>query len=35
MLKEFKAFMMKGNVLDLAIAVVFGAAFCYYFFPRG
>ena len=27
MLKEFKAFMMKGNVLDLAIAVVFGAAF--------
>ncbi len=26
-LKEFKAFAMKGNVLDLAIAVVLGAAF--------
>ena len=27
MLKEFKAFAMKGNVLDLAIGVVIGAAF--------
>ncbi len=27
MLKEFKDFVMRGNVLDLAIAVVIGAAF--------
>lgn len=27
MLKEFKAFIMKGNVVDLAVAVVIGAAF--------
>lgn len=27
MLKEFKAFVMRGNVMDLAIAVVLGAAF--------
>src|SRR5580693_5591528 len=27
MLKEFKDFMMRGNVLDLAVAVVIGAAF--------
>lgn len=27
MLKEFKQFALKGNVLDLAIAVVLGAAF--------
>lgn len=27
MWKEFKAFALKGNVLDLAIAVVIGAAF--------
>jgi large conductance mechanosensitive channel len=27
MLKEFKAFLMRGNVVDLAIAVVIGAAF--------
>ena len=27
LLKEFKEFAMKGNVLDLAIAVVLGAAF--------
>ena len=27
MLKEFKAFVMKGNVLDLAVAVIIGAAF--------
>lgn len=27
MLKEFKAFAMRGNVLDLAIAVIIGAAF--------
>ncbi|MDQ2664820.1 MAG: large conductance mechanosensitive channel protein MscL [Gemmatimonadota bacterium] len=27
MLKEFKAFAMRGNVLDLAIGVVIGAAF--------
>ncbi len=27
MLKEFKAFALKGNVLDLAVAVVMGAAF--------
>jgi large conductance mechanosensitive channel len=27
MLKEFKAFVMRGNVIDLAIAVVLGAAF--------
>jgi len=27
MLKEFKAFVMRGNVLDLAVAVVIGGAF--------
>ena len=27
MLKEFKAFIMKGNVIDLAVAVIIGAAF--------
>jgi large conductance mechanosensitive channel len=27
MLKEFKAFIMRGNILDLAIAVIIGAAF--------
>ena len=27
MLKEFKTFMIRGNVLDLAIAVIIGAAF--------
>jgi large conductance mechanosensitive channel len=27
MLKEFKAFFAKGNVLDLAVAVIIGAAF--------
>lgn len=27
MLKEFKAFAMKGNVLDLAVAVIIGGAF--------
>lgn len=27
MLKDFKAFLMKGNVLDLAVAVIIGAAF--------
>lgn len=27
MLKEFKDFLMRGNVLDLAVAVVIGAAF--------
>ena len=27
MIKEFKAFIMRGNVLDLAIAVIIGAAF--------
>jgi len=27
MLAEFKAFAMKGNVIDLAVAVVIGAAF--------
>ena len=27
MMKEFKAFAMKGNVIDLAIGVVIGAAF--------
>lgn len=27
MLKEFKAFLMKGNILELAVAVVLGAAF--------
>ena len=26
MLKEFKAFVMKGNVLDLAVAVIMGGA---------
>ena len=25
--KEFKAFVMKGNIMDLAVAVVIGAAF--------
>jgi large conductance mechanosensitive channel len=27
MIKEFKAFVLRGNVVDLAIAVVIGAAF--------
>ena len=27
MLKEFKAFAMKGNVLDMAIGIIIGAAF--------
>lgn len=27
MLKEFKAFVMKGNVLDLAVGIIIGAAF--------
>lgn len=27
MLKEFKQFLMRGNVMDLAVAVVIGAAF--------
>jgi len=27
MLREFKAFLMRGNVVDLAVAVVIGAAF--------
>jgi large conductance mechanosensitive channel len=27
MLKEFKAFIMRGNVVDLAVAVILGAAF--------
>ena len=27
MLKEFKDFAMKGNIVDLAVAVVIGAAF--------
>ncbi|MFD1787488.1 large conductance mechanosensitive channel protein MscL [Sphingomonas floccifaciens] len=27
MLKEFKTFIMRGNVLDLAVAVIIGAAF--------
>lgn len=27
MLKEFKAFIMRGNVLDMAVGVIIGAAF--------
>ncbi|MBL7721505.1 MAG: MscL family protein, partial [Chitinophagaceae bacterium] len=27
MLKEFKEFAMKGNVIDLAVAVIIGGAF--------
>ena len=27
MLQEFRAFIQKGNVLDLAVAVIMGAAF--------
>ena len=27
MLKEFREFIAKGNVLDLAVAVIIGAAF--------
>jgi large conductance mechanosensitive channel len=27
MLQEFKAFAVKGNVIDLAVAVIIGAAF--------
>ena len=27
MWKDFKAFIMKGNVLDLAVAVIIGGAF--------
>ena len=28
MLKDFREFIAKGNVLDLAVAVIIGAAFC-------
>ena len=27
MIKEFKEFALKGNILDLAVAVIIGAAF--------
>ena len=27
MFKEFKAFIMRGNVLDLAVGIIIGAAF--------
>ena len=27
MLKEFKSFLMRGNIIDLAVAVIIGAAF--------
>ena len=27
MLKEFRAFLMRGNIVDLAVAVIIGAAF--------
>ena len=27
MIKEFKAFVMKGNVLDMAVGIIIGAAF--------
>ena len=27
MIKEFKEFIMRGNVVDLAVAVIIGAAF--------
>jgi large conductance mechanosensitive channel len=27
MMKEFKAFAMRGNVVDLAVGIVIGAAF--------
>ncbi|MEO0333930.1 MAG: large conductance mechanosensitive channel protein MscL, partial [Bacteroidota bacterium] len=27
LVKEFKAFVMKGNIIDLAVAVIIGAAF--------
>ena len=27
MLKEFKEFAMKGNVLDMAVGIIIGAAF--------
>jgi large conductance mechanosensitive channel len=27
MLKEFKAFAMRGNVLDMAVGIIIGAAF--------
>lgn len=27
MLKEFKAFVLRGNVIDLAVAVIIGGAF--------
>lgn len=27
MLKEFKAFIMRGNVLDMAVGVIIGGAF--------
>ncbi|MDE6581093.1 MAG: MscL family protein, partial [Duncaniella sp.] len=28
LLKEFKDFAMRGNVIDMAVGVVIGAAFC-------
>ena len=28
MIQEFKEFIMKGNVLDMAVGVIIGAAFC-------
>jgi len=27
MLKDFKAFIMKGNVVDMAVGIIIGAAF--------
>ena len=28
MVKEFKEFTMKGNMMDMAVGIVIGAAFC-------
>ena len=33
MFKEFRDFIMRGNVLDLAVAVIIGAAFGGKYFP--
>ena len=30
MFKEFKEFISKGNVMDLAVGVIIGAAYAYY-----
>ena len=35
MLKDFKAFIMRGNVVDMAVGIIIGAAFQLDFFKTG